>query len=113
MIDMLHKIALKTITVTDGLVAYKKGDKLKPVLPCYCSALDTERSDGSIFLLHRTKQNSEKWSQYGFCPGRGTVDAIYVVRQIMQTAKERNVDHHLHFIDFKAAFDTVLMHCGK
>ena len=46
-------------------------------------------------------------SQFGFREGRGTVDAIFVVRQIMEKAKEHQVDIHFHFIDFKAAFDTI------
>jgi len=40
--------------------------------------------------LGRCQENySKKWlkeSQYVFFPGRGTVDAIYVVRQVMQTS---------------------------
>lgn len=48
-----------------------------------------------------------KESQFGFHPGRGTVDTIYVVRQVMQKAKERKIDLHFHFIDFKATFDTI------
>ena len=46
-------------------------------------------------------------SQFGFRKSRGTVDAIFVFRQILEKARERNVKVHLHFIDFKAAFDTV------
>ena len=48
-----------------------------------------------------------KESQYGFRPGRGTVDAIFIVRQVMQKARERKIGMHFTFIDFKAAFDTV------
>ena len=46
-------------------------------------------------------------SQYGFRCGRGTIDAIFTVRHIMQKAKARKIDLHFNFIDFKAAFDTV------
>ena len=48
-----------------------------------------------------------KESQYGFRRGRGTIDVILIVRQIMQKAKDRKIDLHFNFIDFKAAFDTV------
>ena len=46
-------------------------------------------------------------SQFGFRSGKGTVDAIFVMRQIIEKAKEKKFPLHLHFIDFKAAFDTV------
>ena len=46
-------------------------------------------------------------SQYGFRPGRGTVDAIFIVRQIMEKAREKKIDVHFSFIDFKSAFDTI------
>jgi len=35
------------------------------------------------------------------------VGAIYIVRQILEKSRKRNVPVHLHFIDFKAAFDTI------
>ena len=44
----------------------------------------------------------------GFRPGRGTVDAIFIVRQIMEKACEKKIPLYFHFIDFKAAFDTIL-----
>lgn len=47
-------------------------------------------------------------SQFGFRAGRGTTDAIFVARQILEKAKEHNVPIHINFEDFKAAFDTVL-----
>ncbi len=38
--------------------------------------------------------------QYGFRPGRGTVDAIFTVKQLIEKAKERNVPLSFNFIDF-------------
>ncbi len=46
-------------------------------------------------------------SQFGFRPGRETVYAIHIVRQLIEKAKEREVALHFHFVDFQAAFDTV------
>ena len=43
----------------------------------------------------------------GFHPNRRTVDAIFIVRQIIEKAKERKVNLHFNFIDFKSAFDTI------
>ena len=89
---------------------YKKGIKLNPENYRPIALLSIP---GKVFLHvlnQRMKKHTENWykeSQYGFRPGRGTVDAIYVVRQIMQKSRERKVSLHFHFIDFKAAFDTV------
>ena len=48
-----------------------------------------------------------KETQYGFRRGRGTIDAIFIVKQLIEKAKERNLSLSFHFIYFKAAFDTV------
>ena len=40
--------------------------------------------------------------QFGLRKNRGVVDAIFIVRQIMEKAKEHQVS--LHFVDVKAAF---------
>ena len=89
---------------------HKKGDKLDPA---NYRAIALLSIPGKVFLrvlLNRMRKRIEektKESQYGFRPGRGTVDAIFIVRQIMEKAKERKIDLHFNFIDFKAAFDTV------
>ena len=68
---------------------------------------------GKVFLkilLERMKTKVDrklKESQYGFRSGRGTVDAIFVVREIIEKAKEKNIPLHFNFIDFKSAFDTI------
>ena len=46
-------------------------------------------------------------SQFGFRVGKGTVDAIFVVRQMIEKTKEHNANLHFNFIDFKAALDTI------
>lgn len=89
---------------------HKKGDKLNPEnyraisltsVPCkvFCKVI-LSRIEGII-------EESMGESQFGFRTGRGTTDAIFVARQIMEKAKEHNVPIHFNFIDFKAAFDTV------
>ena len=45
--------------------------------------------------------------QCGFRQSRGTTDAVFVVRQIVEKAKERRIALHWNFVDFKAAFDTI------
>ena len=89
---------------------HKKGDRHSPQ---NYRAIALLAIPGKIFLrilLERMKEkmnNKLRESQYGFRPGRGTVDAVFIVRQIIEKAKEKNIPLYFHFIDFKAAFDTV------
>jgi hypothetical protein len=89
---------------------HKKGDKL---MRENYRAISLLSIPGKVFLqilLQRMKAKVEtkfRESQYGFRSGRGTVDAIFIVRQIIEKAKEKKIPLHFHFIDFKAAFDTV------
>ena len=89
---------------------YKKGDKF---LMSNYRAIALLSIPGKIFLkilLERMKEIVErklKESQYGFRSGRGTVDAIFVIRMIIEKAKEKNLPLHFNFIDFQSAFDTV------
>ena len=89
---------------------YKKGDKLDP---SNYRAIALLSIPGKVFLkvlLNRMKSKIEekiKESQYGFRHGRGTTDAIFIVRQLMEKARERKIDLHFNFVDFKSAFDTI------
>jgi hypothetical protein len=64
----------------------------------------------SRIILDKTESITEaaiKESQYGFRQGRGTVDAIFIVRQVIEKAREHKIPLHFNFVDFKAAFDTI------
>ena len=89
---------------------YKKGDRLTPANYRAISHLSIPGKIFSQILLDRMKPQTERRireSQFGFRPGRRTVDAIFVTRQILEKAKERNIKVHMNFIDFKSAFDTI------
>jgi hypothetical protein len=45
--------------------------------------------------------------QCGFRPQRGTMDQIFIVRQILEKFYVHDIDFHLFFVDFKKAFDIV------
>ena len=45
--------------------------------------------------------------QLGFMPGRGTTDAIFAARQVIEKHREMQNALHLVFIDFEKAYDRV------
>ena len=46
-------------------------------------------------------------SQFGFVPGRGTTDAIFVVRQLQEKYLAANKRLYMAFVDLEKAFDQV------
>ena len=46
-------------------------------------------------------------SQFGFIPGRGTTDAIFVIRQLQEKYLAANKRLYMAFIDLENAFDRV------
>ena len=44
-------------------------------------------------------------SQFGFVPGRGTTDAIFVVRQLQEMHLAANKRLYMAFVDLEKAFD--------
>ena len=44
---------------------------------------------------------------FGFMPGRGTTDAIFAVRQLMEKHREKQKELHIVFIDLEKAYDRV------
>ena len=89
---------------------HKKGDKMDPN---NYRAIALLSIPGKVFcriLMDRSSdiiERSLSESQHGFRPNRGTTDAIFIARQIIEKAREHQVPIHFHFIDFKAAFDTI------
>jgi hypothetical protein len=46
-------------------------------------------------------------NQFGFMPGRGTVDAIFILRQVQEKILEGNNKRYWTFVDLEKAFDRV------
>ena len=46
-------------------------------------------------------------NQFGFMPGRATIEAIYLLRGLMGLFRDRKVDLHMVFIDLEKAYDRV------
>ncbi|GJV15561.1 retrovirus-related pol polyprotein LINE-1 [Tanacetum coccineum] len=55
--------------------------------------------------LRRETEVSE--IQFGFMPGRSTMEAIHIIKILMEKYKERQKDLHLAFLDLKKAYDSV------
>ena len=47
------------------------------------------------------------YSQFGFVPGRGTTDVIFVVRQLQVKYLAANKRLHMAFVDLEKEFDRV------
>ena len=45
--------------------------------------------------------------QFGFVPGKGTVDAIFLVRQLQEKFLEKRKDLFFAFVDLEKTFDRV------
>ena len=65
-----------------------------------------------IRLEHRLKCHFEKGrfifrSKFGFVPGRGTTDAIFVVGQLQEKYLAVNKRLYMAFVDLEKAFDRV------
>jgi hypothetical protein len=48
-------------------------------------------------------------NQFRFMLGRCTMDAIFLIRQLMERCREQNKDMHMIFIDMENAYDKVPM----
>ncbi|KAH1210522.1 LINE-1 retrotransposable element ORF2 protein [Glycine max] len=54
------------------------------------------------------KETQVTENQFGFMPGRSTMEAIYLLRRVMEQYRMDQQDLHLIFIDLEKAYDRVL-----
>jgi hypothetical protein len=46
-------------------------------------------------------------NQFGYMPERSTMEAIFLIRQLMERCMEQKKDMHMIFIDLEKAYDKV------
>ena len=118
-VNVLHKLFNKVLSTNEVpsewskmmvTPIYKKGDTSNPENYRPISLLSIPGKVFNRILLEKIRERTETFTsntQFGFRPNKGTIDTIFIVRQITEKAKERGVNLHFNFIDFKSAFDTV------
>jgi hypothetical protein len=115
LLDLIRSIWSQERIPTDWETAtvipfFKKGDKTICKNYRGISLLDIALKILEIILLFRISPYREthcRENQAGFRPGRGCVDQIFTLRQILETRHDFRQTTVVCFVDFKAAFDSV------
>ncbi|GKB80815.1 retrovirus-related pol polyprotein LINE-1 [Tanacetum coccineum] len=62
---------------------------------------------GERLIERRVRRETEvAENQFGFMPGRSSMEAIHIIRTLMEKYRERQKDLHLAFLDLEKAYDS-------
>jgi hypothetical protein len=62
---------------------------------------------GGIIEHHLRGVTNVTKNQFGFMPERSTMEAIFLIRQLMERCREQKKVMHMIFVDLKKAYDKV------
>ena len=60
-----------------------------------------------LFKKRLRKMVEIREEQYRFITGKGTIDAIFILRQLQEKYLENDKELYLVFVDFEKAFDRI------
>ena len=101
--DMLHDWRMSTV-----VPFYKKGS----VMDC-ASYRGVKLLEQGMKVVERLLEKRLRrlvkvdQIQFGFMPGKSTVDAIFILRRMQESYLEKNRKLFIHFVDLEKAFDRV------
>ncbi|GKC15484.1 retrovirus-related pol polyprotein LINE-1 [Tanacetum coccineum] len=79
-----------------------------PLIDCYyLEDYHTMKLWERVIERRLRRETSVSENQFGFMPGRSSIEAIHLIRSLMEKYKERQRDVHLAFIDLEKAYDSV------
>jgi hypothetical protein len=120
LVDALHAVIQQTWTSetlrrnwTEGVMCpvYKKGDKLDCKNYRGICLLNVTYKVFAKILYDRLLPYANVAVQHyqaGFQSGKSTTDQLFALRQILEKCNEFNITTRHLFIDFKAAYDTII-----
>ena len=100
-VNMLHLMFLKAVNEENTPLHFSK---------MLVKLMFLRSIPGKVFnmiLVNEIREKTEVYTsdrQYGFRPNRDTVDAIFIVRQLMKKPKEKGINCHYHFVDFRSTY---------
>ncbi|EYB98976.1 hypothetical protein Y032_0126g1334 [Ancylostoma ceylanicum] len=101
----------------EGLPRAWRESIVVPVFKKKGDALECGNYRGIKLICHTMKMFErlvDKWlkevveisnDQFGFVPGRSTIDPIFIVRQMMEKYREKGKEIHIAFLDLGKAYD--------
>ncbi len=61
------------------------------------------------FVEHRLRHDTSiSLNQFGFMPGRSTMEAVFIIRSLMKKYRDVKKNLHMVFIDLEKAYDSIL-----